>query len=138
MASPETFQNIAAYIARIDNPYTLFQHYTKGHTPLELLTDTSTEDVDDLLNAKCSEKIITSKQLDGIIVKLIELQQSDIQVESTRIPLLEQEFKFKGYRRVEFKYEDNMGLHTLMITHKKKEIALGVEVKRCNNQNVDT
>lgn len=54
---------------------------------------------------RCSEKIITSKRLDGIIVKLIDLRQSGVLADSARIPLLEPEFKYKGYRRAEFKDE---------------------------------
>lgn len=134
MSLTSEFLNIATYITRTDNAFIYYQEYAKGGTPLSLLINVPIENIENLLNSNCSEKIITSIELEGIILKLIELQQSGIQVVSTRIPLLEQKFKFKGYRRVEFKYEDTQGVHTLTITHKRKEIILEVKVNTFYNR----
>ncbi len=116
----------ASYITRTDNPFTLYEYYTPGHSILDLL---SLDHPSTLIKEKC-EKVITSDELVEIINQLLELQKLGIEVHSQRIPLLESEYKFKGFRQVKFSYTNNEGLHELLITNKKKEIHLEYNIKQ--------
>lgn len=114
--------NIAAYITRIDNPFIYYNYYLPSHSPLDGLSIASTESTENHIPLGNFDKIVTNEELVQILNKLLELQKSGITIESKRIPLLSSEFKFKGYRRVEFSYRDANSLHIITVTHKRKEI----------------
>lgn len=120
----QEFTEAVTYITRTDNPYVLYEYYSNNHTPLELFKNIGVLKTA-ILGKSCSESI-SSEQLLQIINELIELQESGIEVSSRRIPLLEEKYKFKGYRRVEFSYQTGNKLKIITITHKKKEIYLTV------------
>lgn len=120
----QEFIDAITYITRTDNPYVFYEYYSNNHTPLELFKGMSASETS-ILNKSCNENI-SSEQLIQTINELIELQESGIEVSSRRIPLLEDKYKFKGYRRVQFSYQADDKSKTITITHKKKEIHLTV------------
>lgn len=114
--------DMIVYITRKDNPFIFYEHYTSGHSPLEIYRQKYSLSIKSEIPLELQGKIITSDELVRILSQLIELQQAGTKIESKRIPLLSSEYKFKGYRQVEFSYTDSNGLHVITITNKKKEI----------------
>lgn len=114
--------DMIAYITRTDNPFIFYEYYTSGYLPLEIYSQKYSLNIKNKIPLESQDKIITLDELVQILSQLIELQQAGTQVGSKRIPLLSSEYKFKGYRQVEFRYADSNGLHVITITNKKKEI----------------
>lgn len=112
----------AAYITRIDNPFIYYNYYLPARSPLDGLNVASIESTENHIPLGNFERIVTIKELVQILNQLLELQKSGIRVESKRIPLLAAEYKFKGYRQVEYSYRDIKGLHVITVTNKRKEI----------------
>lgn len=114
--------SMIAYITRKDSPFILYEYYISGHSPLEIYNQEYNSSIKTTIPSASQDKIISSDELVQILSQLIELQQAGTKIGSKRIPLLSSEYKFKGYRQVEFSYADSNGLHVITITNKKKEI----------------
>lgn len=122
--------DMIAYITRTDNLFVFYEYYTPGHSPLEIYNQECTPRTDKLIPLESQDKIISSEELVRILGQLLVLEKSGTKVESTRIPLISSEYKFKGYRQVKFSYKESDSLHEIIINNKKKEICFNHVAKQ--------
>lgn len=99
-----------------------YEYYMPGHLPLKMYSQEHNSSITNEILTKPQDKTITSKELIQILSQLIASQKAGTRIESKRIPLLSEEYKFKGYRQVEFIYKDSNNLHVITVTSKKKAI----------------
>lgn len=119
------------YITRIDNPYVFYEYYMPGHSPLKMYSQEHNSSITNEILTKPQDETIASKDLIQILNQLIALQKAGTRIESKRIPLLLEEYKFKGYRQVEFIYKDSNDLHVITVTNKKKAIHFKHAISIC-------